>query len=109
MLSLHSKLQQLRQRFLKRLTDNFDKVKITGKLEQFEELDFKQWLAELEKQKITLKPARQDEWDEYFTDNKTKCQDLAARIAATDGEIDRMVYDLYGLTQEEIDIIEGKQ
>jgi hypothetical protein len=29
------------------------------------------------------------------------------RIAATDSEIDRMVYQLYGLTAEEIAIIEG--
>jgi hypothetical protein len=28
-------------------------------------------------------------------------------IAATDSEIDRLVYDLYGLTAEEINIVEG--
>jgi len=28
-------------------------------------------------------------------------------IAATDAEIDRLVYELYGLTEEEIRIIEG--
>jgi hypothetical protein len=29
-------------------------------------------------------------------------------IAATDSEIDRLVYDLYGLTASEIAIVEGK-
>ena len=29
-------------------------------------------------------------------------------IASTDDEIDRLVYELYGLTEEEIGIVEGK-
>jgi hypothetical protein len=33
--------------------------------------------------------------------------DLAARIAAADWLIDRIVYALYGLTEEEIGIVEG--
>jgi hypothetical protein len=32
---------------------------------------------------------------------------LARQIIATDREIDRLVYDLYGLTEEEIAIVEG--
>jgi hypothetical protein len=33
---------------------------------------------------------------------------LERQIAATDTQIDRLVYDLYGLTEEEIQIVEGK-
>ena len=32
---------------------------------------------------------------------------IQRRIDATDSEIDRLVYDLYGLTDEEIKIVEG--
>ncbi len=32
---------------------------------------------------------------------------LERQIAATDREIDRLVYELYGLTEEEIRIVEG--
>jgi hypothetical protein len=32
---------------------------------------------------------------------------LERQITATDNQIDRVVYDLYGLTQEEIKIVEG--
>jgi len=32
---------------------------------------------------------------------------LSRQIAATDAEIDRLVYELYGLTDEEIKIVEG--
>jgi hypothetical protein len=33
---------------------------------------------------------------------------LAREIASTDREIDQLVYVLYGLTEEEIKIVEGK-
>jgi hypothetical protein len=32
---------------------------------------------------------------------------LARQIAATEARIDRLVYELYGLTEEEIKIVEG--
>jgi hypothetical protein len=32
---------------------------------------------------------------------------VAAKLAATDRQIDRLVYDFYGLTEEEIVLIEG--
>jgi hypothetical protein len=34
---------------------------------------------------------------------------LQAQIDATDRQIDRLVYELYGLTEEEIRIVEGEQ
>jgi hypothetical protein len=32
---------------------------------------------------------------------------IQRQIAATDGQIDQLVYELYGLTAEEIKIVEG--
>ena len=32
---------------------------------------------------------------------------LSRQIAATDGAIDKLAYELYGLTEEEIAIVEG--
>jgi len=99
-------LQTKRQRFLKRLSDNFAGIKITGKIETFDELDFTQFVTELKKQKIALTLKQQDEWEEYFSDYKTECNSLSAQISETDKEIDRMVYGLYELSEEEIEIIE---
>ena len=108
MLSLNSDLQTKRQRFLKRLSDNFTGIKITGILEHFDGLEFKQFLTELVKQKISLSLKQQDEWEEYFNEYKTECANFVNQIHATDKEIDGMVYELYGLTEEEVGIIEGK-
>jgi hypothetical protein len=107
MLSMNAELVAKRGRFLKRLTDNIDGIRITGALERFDELDFKQFLAELKKQKITIALRDQDEWAEYFDQTRTACQTLSTQITATDREIDRMVYDLYGLTEEDIGIIDN--
>ena len=47
------------------------------------------------------------EWMELFEDNKKKALALKAEIDKTDKEIDQMVYALYGLSEEEIKIVEG--
>ena len=107
MLSLNKDLQTKRARFLRRLQDNMPEVKINGALEEFDKLDFAGFVAELKKQKIKLSLVQQDEWEEYFNLYKAACNELSAKIAATDKEIDSRVYALYGLTDEEIKIIEG--
>ncbi|MBT4333168.1 MAG: restriction endonuclease, partial [Candidatus Cloacimonetes bacterium] len=39
---------------------------------------------------------------------KKEINEFQKHIDKTDNEIDQMVYDLYGLTKEEIEIVEGK-
>jgi type I restriction-modification system DNA methylase subunit/REP element-mobilizing transposase RayT len=108
MLSLHSQLQQKRHRFLRRLQDNLGIAKVSAAMERFDELDFKAFVAELKKQKVALSLAQQDEWEDYFTQYKAACNVLTSQIAATDKEIDQMVYQLYGLTEDEIKVVEGE-
>lgn len=50
---------------------------------------------------LTLAPKRRAEA------NPQAAAQLDAQIAATDRQIDRLVYDLYGLTEEEIALVEG--
>ena len=47
------------------------------------------------------------EWMSLFEENKKKAQDLQTQINQTEHEIDQMVYELYGLTEEEIRIVEN--
>ena len=101
MLSLHKDLQEKRSRFLRRLSENLEGVKITTALQNFDELDFAGFVAELKKQKIKLSLVQQDEWEPYFNDYKEACNTLREQIQKTDSEIDTRVFDLYGLTQEE--------
>lgn len=105
MLSLNKELQEKRSRFLRRLSDNMEDVKITTTLQTFDQLDFPAFVAELKKQKIKLTLVQQDEWEDYFNQYRQACQQLSSQIATTDAEIDRLVFDLYGLTPEEREIV----
>ena len=101
MLTLHQQLQEKRSRFLRRLSENIEDVKITTALQTFDQLDFKGFVAELKKQKIRLTPKEQDEWEDYFNEYCNTCHELSARITQTEAEIDSKVFDLYALTDDE--------
>jgi hypothetical protein len=98
-------LLEKRTRFLHRLSENFEGIKITTALQTFDQLDFKGFVAELKKQKIKLTLAQQDEWEDYFNQYRQACQELSEQIQTTDNEIDNKVFDLYGLTSEEREIV----
>ena len=101
MLTLHQQLQEKRKKFLRSMNDNFEGLKMTTALQQFDTMDFKGLMTELKKQKIHIPVKEQEEWKDYFTERVAECQELTAQIKATDNEIDNRVFDLYGLTEEE--------
>ena len=43
----------------------------------------------------------------YFNEQKQKANEIKQQIQQTDNEIDQMVYKLYGLSDEEIAVVEG--
>lgn len=59
----------------------------------------------LHPKKLTL--AQKSEWMQYFEAEKAKVLALKAEVDRLDAEIDKMVYVLYGLTPDEISIVEG--
>ena len=61
----------------------------------------------LKKAKVSLSLADEAEWLGYFTAKQAKAHALQAQIDKTDKEIDGMVYALYGLTAEEVKVVEG--
>ncbi|MGD9930019.1 MAG: N-6 DNA methylase [Mangrovibacterium sp.] len=93
--------------FLNFLSNKFELSKISSKLLNWHELEFKGFLKELHKAKIKLSLSEEVEWMNYFNEQKEQVQTLKSEIENTDREIDRMVYELYGLTEEEIKIVEG--
>ena len=52
-------------------------------------------------------PPRNWELEDYFIKEQQKAIEIKAETTKTDKEIDAMVYELYGLTDEEIAIIEN--
>ncbi len=101
-------LQEMKSKFLGLLKDNLEVEKITKKLNTFYNFDFKTFLDELKKFKIKLSLPDQAEWKNFFEQYKTEINQLQSEISKTDNEIDQMVYGLYGLTEDEIKIVEGE-
>lgn len=99
-------LQRKVAKFLKRLSDNFSGIKLTGAIKSFYELDFAAFLKELKKQKIDVTLKQQDEWEDYFEQYRKECTDLSARIASTDQAINTRVYALYQLSEAHIKVLE---
>jgi type I restriction-modification system DNA methylase subunit len=107
MQKLHSDLNELTIKFSDLLLNKFGIDKLSRKLQNWHELTFKQFLAELKKKKVKLSLKEEAEWMEYFNEQKTNAEELKTQIAQTDREIDEMVYELYGLGEEEIRVVEG--
>ncbi|WP_417857718.1 Eco57I restriction-modification methylase domain-containing protein [Xanthomarina gelatinilytica] len=112
MLSLHKEINVKLTRFQSYISSQFQIEKLTRKLENWHELDFADFIKELNKAikkagGTPLTKKDEFEWLELFEDNKKKAQELQNQITHTEKTIDTMVYDLYGLTQEERDIVEN--
>ena len=104
-----SQLQEKRSRFLRRLSENFEGIKITSALQTFDQMDFAGFVAELKKQRFKPSLVQQDEWEDYFNQYAQVCKQLTEEIQTTDQEIDNRVFDLYGLTPDERQIVIGKE
>ncbi len=108
MLSKNKELNQLSQQSTQLLQAKFSTININKKLQSWYSLTGNEFLKELSKQKIKLPLSEQQEWLQYFEEQKTKANNIQQTIEQTDKEIDAMVYALYGLTAEEIKIVETK-
>lgn len=106
MLSLNKELQEISGKFQRNLQREFSVEKLSKKLESWFDLSYEDFLRELKKLKVELTLSQKAEWEDYFLQEKTKALACQSNIQATDKEIDQMVYELYGLTEEEIKIVE---
>jgi cell division FtsZ-interacting protein ZapD len=121
MINLNKELSSANNKFAKYLQSQFAIEKLTKKLENWYELSFGDFIKEVNKAiKVTnkervkneLQPIKEltklDEmdWMDVFETKKAEAQNLQQQINATDREIDAMVYELYGLSEKEIKIVE---
>ncbi len=106
MLESHKTMEIQKNRFLNRLNTNFENIKLNQKLQEFYNLDFKSIVNELNKQNIYLPFKQQDDFEEYFNENKNIIISLIENQKQLDNQINRLVYQIYNLTDSEIEIIE---
>ena len=107
MLSLNKELQELSAKYQRNLQREFSLETLSKKLQNWYELSFAEFLKELAKAKLNLTLSQKAEWEDYFLAEQQKAISIKSQIDQTDKEIDQMVYELYGLTEEEIEIVEN--
>jgi hypothetical protein len=107
LIELVQDFELLSTKFQRILQRKFEGIEISKKLENWYELTFAEFVKELGKKKIKLSLSEEAEWEDYFLQEQQKAVAIKNEIDATDKEIDRMVYELYGLTEEEIKIVEN--
>ncbi|WCO00862.1 hypothetical protein [Psychroserpens ponticola] len=113
---------EIKHKFQKFICEKFQFTKLSNKLKNWHELEFGDFINELNKGIKNLNKERvkgslkeiepltkkdEFEWLDLFEENKKKAQGLQSQINQTDKEIDAMVYELYGLTDDEIKIVEN--
>ena len=106
-LTLNKELQEILQKFQRMIMREFSLEKISTKLQNWYLLNFAEFIKELSKIKVKLNLSQKADWEDYFIAEKSKAETLNNEITKTDKEIDRMVYELYGLNEEEIRIVES--
>ena len=106
MLSLNKELQEVSEKFQRALKRKFSLENLSKKLQDWYNLSFAEFIKELSKLKIKLSLSEESEWEDYFLAEQQKAVSIKSQIDQTDKEIDQMVYNLYGLTEEEIEIVE---
>lgn len=110
-LDLSIQYVDLQDKFTKFLQSQMTLSKVSKKIQNSFELDFSDFIKELNniiKKTDRKKLSKSDEmeWMELFENKKNEAQNLQSEIDTTDSEIDQMVYKLYGLTEQEIKIVE---
>lgn len=104
--TLNKELQNTATKFIKLLASELELTEPSKKLQEWYDLEFADFVKEVKKKKIELSLAQKSEWMDFFESEKEKVNQIQAEIQAADKQIDQMVYELYELTPEEIEIIE---
>ncbi|MCX6231021.1 MAG: N-6 DNA methylase [Bacteroidetes bacterium] len=104
----NNELQHLILKFQRTIQRKFEIEDLPNKLQNWYLLSYPDFIKELAKKKVKLTLSQEAEWEDYFNQESKKALELKANIDTTDKEIDKMVYELYGLTEEEIAIEEQR-
>jgi len=108
MLQLNRELQKEVKGFKLWIQKEFYVEKLSQKLERYYELSEDAFISELRKKKVDTKSRKNREYlGREFTESLAIINPLLQELGQTDKEIDQMVYELYGLNEDEIKVIEG--
>jgi type I restriction-modification system DNA methylase subunit len=102
---------EITHRFFSFIKSTF-RIETSKKLQNWHELNFGDFIKELNKALKSeggkpLTKIQEMDWMEIFETKKAEAVQLKNEINKTDADIDELVYQLYGLTDEEIEIVKN--
>lgn len=111
-LEYKKEIQLIIDKFKHYFSGKYKIEKAPKRLENWHELSFTDFIKELSKAiktggGIPLTKRDEIDWMDLFEDYKNQAQNIKQQIDKTDKEIDMMVYELYGLSLEEIKVVEN--
>lgn len=92
-------------KFQRNIKRNFNLNELSSKLTNWNELNFDQFIKELNKHKIKLSLKEQSEWESYFVSETEIILRIKKEIDILNNYIDKLVSDLYGLDKNEIALL----
>ena len=95
------------KKFNRSITRNLGIEVLPKKIQKWYLITFDEFVKELSKKKVKLSLEDQGKWEDYFINESEKVLEIKNTIEEKDKEINKIVYQLYGLTKEEIEIIES--
>ncbi|MDR1687663.1 MAG: N-6 DNA methylase [Clostridiales bacterium] len=93
------------KQFVDYLTAMYSLKSVSVKLSEFYTLNFKVFIGELKNQKIKLTPKQEIELMPLFSEKAKECLELSQTIYHLEKDLDDEVFQLYGLTEEEKNIV----
>ena len=107
-LELNKKLDRETKSFNNWIKRTFNITKLSKKLINYHEYDFDDFLMEIKNKKVDIsKRKTQELLENEFNESLSIIKPLQKEIIEVETEINQIVYELYGLTAEEIAIIEN--
>ena len=104
---LYNQFYECINKFSTLTTSDFGLNKLSKKIETFYLLNWAEFEKELNKNKIKLLGIQKDDWLDRFERLKKQALNIINQIDQDSNQIDRMVYEIYGLTDDEIQIVEN--
>ena len=108
LLFLHKKLLDVQQKFTTTVKTTLNLEKLDNKILNIQELKFDEFSNSISKlTKKKLSPKENAQWVEYFDEEKNNAVEIMKKITYNENELNQLFYDIFKLTEDEINLIES--
>lgn len=95
------------KKLFNRIQEQFPNVAISKKLESYYEMNFSEFIHELERLKAKIPLKQKDEWEDYFNEHSEHARKISDETKNDEEKINQKVFELYGLDENEVKIIQS--